>query len=50
VSTWQTVDFPRYRRLGCAACKTVFDPDLEQANINVVVRRGPEPFVNYGWA
>jgi RNA-directed DNA polymerase len=26
----------------CAACKTVFDPDLEQGgNINVVVRRDP---------
>jgi hypothetical protein len=26
----------------CAACKTVFDPDLEQGgNTNVVVRRDP---------
>jgi hypothetical protein len=27
----------------CAACKAVFDPDLEQGgNINVVVRRDPK--------
>jgi hypothetical protein len=30
------------RRGRCAACKTVFDPDLEQGgNINVMVRRNP---------
>jgi hypothetical protein len=36
-------DSPRYPGgAGCAACKAVFDPDLEQGgNTNIVVRRDP---------
>ena len=39
----RTVDSLRCPGEGrCVACKTVFDPDLEQGgNINVVVRRDP---------
>jgi hypothetical protein len=37
------VDSLRCRQAGrCAACKAVFDPDLEQGgNTNIVVRRDP---------
>jgi hypothetical protein len=43
MTLWRTIEFSKVTQAGrCAACKVVFDPDLEQGgNIDIVVRRNP---------